>query len=148
MPATQVLDILKRGEEYHRLLSAHYQRLAEIVQREDVRQGLAFLAAHERELGDRLHAYERDAPGNVADTWVSPAPISDLPKLLEEAGMNPDLTVEEMARLAAAFDESIMQLFRQLAESAAPERLREALMAVLCLEEERKRRMMDGLREL
>lgn len=148
MPAKQVLDILKRSEEYHRLLSAHYQRLSEIVQREEVKRGLEYLSTHERETGERIRAYEADAPANVSATWVSGDPLSDLPKLLEEAGMNPDLTVEEMARMAAVFDESIMQLFRQLAETSAPERLREALEAVLNLEEERKRRMLDGMRDL
>lgn len=145
MAATQIIDILKRGEEFHKQLAIHYAKMRDAATKEDIRECLDFLSAHEARIGHTLHDYNHDVPSVVRDSWVKPAPVLEAEKLLHELDARGEITLADLGRIAGHLDEAVAQIFRHLAERSMSAEVREALEALTHLEDEERKRLLFGL---
>jgi hypothetical protein len=147
MAAKQVIEILKRGEEFHKQLAAQYERLSAAAAAEDIKEGLAYLSHHEAHMGAALHDYNTDAPAAVRESWVKPAPILEAEKLLSELKNEDAVSMADLAQLASHLDDAVAQIFRQLAERSVSAEVREALEALTLLEDSERKKVLRGLTE-
>jgi len=145
MPAQKMLDLLKRGEQFHQNLAAYYQRLGKEVRRTDVKHVLEYMQRHEEYLEHCFHEYQLDAPKSVRDAWFRAAPTLDLDKMMRDATIDPEMRVDDVIAMALHFDDCLIQLYRQFAEIAVSENLRDALNTLLEMEREEERKAIWAL---
>ncbi|MBI2422026.1 MAG: hypothetical protein HYV27_04280 [Candidatus Hydrogenedentes bacterium] len=140
MASCQMIDMLKRGEQFHHLLADYYENMENHVGREDVKMVLDYMRRHEEFLAQCFRDYEEQAPRGITQAWFKVRPDDHLLELLESVEIRPDVSVDEVVRQAMRFDEALIGLYRQLSEVAVSEQLREALEKILLLElqEEKK----------
>lgn len=147
MAAIQMVDLLKRCQQFHHRLAEHYEEMEHAVHREDVRMMLDFMARHERHIEHCLAIYEKTADPGVAEAWLRVAPDDALKHLLDDEPVNPDMRVEDVIEMAMVFDHGLIRMYRQLASSTHNSKLREVLESLLDLEEREDRRLAWDLQQ-
>lgn len=147
MAAIQMVDLLRRCQQFHHRLAQHYEELEHTVNREDVRMMLDFMARHERHIEHCLMLYEKTAEPGVAKAWLKVVPDDRLRQLLAECEDDPDMHVEDVIQMAMQFDNALIRMYRQLASSTHNTSLREALESLLDMEEREDRRLAWDLQQ-
>ena len=147
MAAIQVSDLLIRCQHFHHRLAEYYEGLENEVRRPEVRAMLDFMARHEHHLEHCIELYSKTAAPGVTQAWFKVAPDDQAGKLLHEATVDPDMGVEDVIEMAMRFDDYLIRVYRQLAESTQNSQLREALENLLELEESEERRLAWDLQQ-
>ena len=147
MAAIQMIDLLKKGEAFHQNLAAYYEQVSHDVDREDVRIILDYMSRHEEYLGHCFEDYEKHAPKAVAEHWFKWVPDTNFAKIMEQASIPHDATVEDVIRLARHFDDCLIQLYQQLVEMSPPGLLRDALGKLLEMEQQQEKLMVRNLQQ-
>lgn len=145
MASMQMLDLLKKGEQFHQALATYYRRMSKHVEREEVRELLDYLSAHEDQLGHCLENYERAAPRAVANHWFKWVPDTDLAKRMVECELPTNATPEDIVRIARHFDDCQIQLFQELIETCVPGQTRDALGNLLEMEQQQEKLLVRNL---
>lgn len=147
MSSDTAVDIVCRGEEYHRTLGAFYRGLRQRATNERTKMALEFLEQHESGLESALRAYGKDIPAPQSDRWFKYSPNEALEKEIKAADVQPDIPVEKLLDLAQQLGEGLVRYYRQFAETAVPEDLQEAMEHLLQLEQEGQKRVSSALQE-
>lgn len=138
----QVRDFLDHGRKIHADLHALYAHLAETPQQEPIRLLLDYLSRHEQHLADNLARFEHDARRSILDAWLEHAPRLQIDALIENAPTHADMQLDEVVRMAAAFDDALVALYREVAESAKDARVRAVFEDLVQLEDSEKVQML------
>lgn len=127
MPYEQVTKILDRAKNFHRDLSALYQRLEETAPQEDeiVRIILGYMKDHEKKLEMKLDAFENTATQNIKDTWFQFPPAEKLEVALDELRFCESMSVNDLVALSLRFDNALINFYREAAESAHADKVRD-----------------------
>lgn len=151
MAAHQMIDILRWSEQFHEDLSAYYASLRNGAEREQVRQLLEYLSRHERCLELCFKEYEATAPRAVSDAWFKNLPDLKHPDLTTHAGLQPDMSVDEVLQLALRMDDTLIEIYQHIANTVVTTELRESVEAILEMEREEERimvRQTQGVNDL
>lgn len=120
-----VEDVLDFARQLHETLSRQYSHMERRGTSERARLILDYLARHERDLAEALHAYEQDAANRLLCTWLQYAPRLDSGPLLEKV-RGVDLNdVEAVVAAALAIDDHLLAVYREIEDQADIEPLRE-----------------------
>ena len=131
MASETVGDILERVRRFHRELSEFYQRVEDLAEKERVKLVLEFLHRHEIYLDESLGKYEKDASKGVLNTWFQSTPEMEIGECFDEAQIKPDMSVEDVLRLAMRFDKCVIELYTSLAEQSVSEDVRTLFRSLL-----------------
>jgi len=145
MSYVKLIDLLKKGEDFHRNLAAYYEQLEQEATRSDVKYMLEHMRLHEEVLANAIHAYESEAPAGIIDNWYQYEPDTNLAKMIAEVEVGPDMTPDDAIEMAVRFDSAMVMLYKQLREMSPPTEVREALDKILEMEEEQRKRLVRGL---
>ena len=145
MAALQMMDLLKRGEDFHQRLAGYYQGLSRKAGREKTRELLDYLSQHEMHLGHCLEDYERQAPRTVTGHWFQWVPDMDTARRMEEATLSEDASAAEVIELARRLDGCQIQFYQELVETCPPGELREVLGGLLEMERQQERLLVRNL---
>lgn len=137
MPPKQTIDFLRAAEAYHKELAELYASEAEVAQRPEVRQLLAYMGRHEDILRHLIDDYEQGASAEIMDTWFMSSPETPGLGRPEAAGFRPDMSAGEVIEMALKLDEVLMKMYKVLISEAVNDELKDALHALL-QEEERE----------
>jgi ferritin-like protein len=119
MASTTVSDVLKRAEEFERLLSDYYGRLSAETQREGVRLVADYMSRHRARLTAALERLDVAAIRRLRAEPIRYEPQAADCRCFEQVSLPPDATAAQVLDAAVTFDECLVRLYRQAARQTA-----------------------------
>ena len=138
----QVKDVLDYGKELHAQLSVLYTSLGRASEQARVKMLLDYLSRHERNRRQALQRFEQDSQTGSLDVWLQYAPSPEIERLLADCVIRPDMSVDEVARIALAFDDALIEIYREAAREAEDTRAKELFENLADQEEKEKQRFV------
>ena len=131
----QIREMLDRVRDFHEELGNYYHQLSEAADRERIKLLLDHISKHKKRLHDGLAAYEKDAPQQVLNTWVDSEYCDQVLALCETTFASRETDVDGVIEAAIEIDNSLIDFYREVAEHATSERVREVFQNLIELEE-------------
>ena len=131
MGKERVLDVIDHARDFHSQLSRYYDSLSAVADRARVKIFLDYLSACAKRHEEVLAEYEENAPREIMDTWVSCAADAPIAKALELKPLTPGMDVDTVLREALRLDECLSEMYREVIDRAATDRIREVFTRLL-----------------
>ncbi|MDF7823122.1 hypothetical protein P4B35_03800 [Pontiellaceae bacterium B12227] len=135
MPFDQTKDVLNQARKFHHRLSEFYEDLKDSTDKERTRALLDYLSRHETYLENCLKEFQQDVDKNVLDSYFQYG--SDASKLsgISEFEIKDEMSVEDVVAAAMHFDACLIKFYREIAQKAHTEKVREVFENLLVMEE-------------
>jgi len=137
-------DVLQRAENFHRDLSAYFERRGTHEKQEKIKMLLDYLARHQSNLAQAVKAFSEHGQPQVLNTWLQ----YTTPELPRECAISAQMTFDEVIDIALAFDDSLLDLYRTVLREADIPAVREVAESLLAMESEERRRRTRSIEEL
>lgn len=125
MSFEQTSDVIEKARLFHRQLRDYYMQLKEVTEKQRVQMLLDYLCIHEERMEQSLSAFKQAVPSGALSTWFMYAPGDETEKVLKTLRIDPDMTSQEVVCTALQLDETLLRLYKQAAELAPREIIRE-----------------------
>ena len=135
MRFTQVRDVFREVSRLHSELADYYERLSDTADQERVKLLLNHIGSHSRRLEKSLKAYEGDTHRRVMDAFVDCVSCGDILITCRQMPVTPDMSVEGVTRLAIDVDRCLQRFYREVADKAESENVRELFRNLIDQEE-------------
>lgn len=135
MAFDQTKDVLEHAREFHQKLSVFYDELKETVSKERTRALLDYMSRHEQYLDDCLAQYEEQVSDNVLDTYFKYGSEATKMTAISEFEIKPEMGVEDVVAAAMHFDACLIDFYREMAQRALSEKVREVFENLLVMEQ-------------
>ncbi|MEX0716455.1 MAG: hypothetical protein WD066_07710 [Planctomycetaceae bacterium] len=139
MAYRQVRDILKDIRNVHRQLADFYESWDGRARDQRAAAVLTHVGRHEEFFKESLARYEPRAAEGILDTWIQYPPDETLNDALEEVGLSPEMSVDDVVEVVLRMDRALIEAYRQLADSTAAPRVKELFESLMELEETKNR---------
>ncbi len=147
MAFDQTKDVLKHARKFHQKLGVFYEDLKESASRERVRTLLDYMSRHEKHLDACLAEYEEQVSDNVLDTYFKYGSESTELTAIADFEIEPDMGVDDVVAAAMHFDACLVAFYREMAQRALSEKVREVFQNLLEMEQheqiELSKRVLD-----
>jgi rubrerythrin len=138
---SQVKDMLEQVRDVHGQLVLYYDRLSKEAEQRRVKMLLDHMSKHEQDLQDGLRAYEETATQGVMDTYVDCKYCDEILVTCKQTPIAPETSVEGVIRVAMDIDNCLLRFFRESAEHAETERVRDVFKNLVDMEESELRKL-------
>ena len=147
MPYEQVENILKRAERFHHKLAEFYRELDDTAENEDevVKMIITYLREHEEKLERKLAEFGRSAFKNIMDTWVQFPPAEHLDHIIDHFDRHQRMSVNDLIGLALQFDNALLDFYREAAEGAPTERVKEMFETLFSEGRNERRKLVSAV---
>ena len=135
MAFDQTKDVLEHAREFHQKLGVFYEELKESASKERTRALLDYMSRHEQYLDDCLAQYEEQVSDNVLDTYFKYGSESTKMTAIAEFEIKPEMDLEDVVAAAMHFDACLIDFYREMAQRALSEKVREVFENLLVMEE-------------
>lgn len=144
MSVQQTHSVIDRVREFHQQVGDYYERLANATQKIRVRLLLQYMSDHERRLADALTDYEDSAPEAILNTWLQncegEGQLDAVRHQLREARVDPSLDADAVVEMGIKFSNLLLAVYRDLAETAEPDAVRDVFQNLVSMEENAQHR--------
>ena len=134
----QVRDFVDFGKRLHARIGQVYEALNEKAESERVKMLLEYLSRHEQRLEQTLARYEHERRGSLMDAWLEYAPSLDVDAALTASTLPEQPSTDEIFTAASAFDDTLVRLYREVAEKVNDPKVRTLFQDLLYLEEQER----------
>src|SRR5690606_35950454 len=128
-------DVLDYSRKLHEHTSNLYQQLRDQTQRERVDMMLTLLAAHENTLADAMASMQEHTSQKVLQEWHQFEPGSISEALQDARELHPDISVDELDKVAQHIDYYLISLYRQIISEITSDNARAVFESLIRLEE-------------
>ncbi len=135
MAFDQTKDVLDHAREFHQKLGVFYEDLKESASKERTRALLDYMSRHEKYLDDCLSQYEEQVSDNVLDTYFKYGSESTEMTAISDFEIKPKMDVEDVVAAAMHFDACLIEFYREMAQRALSEKVREVFENLLVMEQ-------------
>ncbi len=135
MAFDQTKDVLEHAREFHQKLGVFYEDLKESASKERTRALLDYMSRHEKYLDDCLSQYEEQVSDNVLDTYFKYGSESTEMTAISDFEIKPEMDVEDVVAAAMHFDACLIEFYREMAQRALSEKVREVFENLLVMEQ-------------
>jgi len=135
MAFDQTKDVLDHAREFHQKLGVFYEDLKESASKERTRALLDYMSRHEKYLDDCLSQYEEQVSDNVLDTYFKYGSESTEMTAISDFEIKPEMDVEDVVAAAMHFDACLIEFYREMAQRALSEKVREVFENLLVMEQ-------------
>lgn len=135
MAFDQTKDVLEHAREFHRKLGAFYEELKESAGKERTRALLDYMSRHEKHLGDCLSQYEEQVSDNVLDSYFKYGSESTKMTAISDFEIKPEMDIDDVMAAAMHFDACLIEFYREMAQRALSEKVREVFENLLAMEQ-------------
>jgi len=135
MAFDQTKDVLEHAREFHQKLGIFYEGLKESASKERTRALLDYMSRHEKYLDDCLSQYEEQVSDNVLDTYFKYGSESTKMTAIADFEIKPDMDVDDVVAAAMHFDACLIAFYREMAQRALSETVREIFENLLVMEQ-------------
>lgn len=137
----QVKNMLDQVRDIHGQLVKYYDQLSKKTEQERVKMLLEHMSKHEQDLQEGLRAYEESAAPNIMDTFVDCEYCDAILVTCRHTPIAPETSIEGVIRVAMDVDNCLLRFFREVAESAATEKVRDVFRNFVEMEEGELRKL-------
>jgi len=141
MRFTQVRDVFQEVSKLHSELADYYEGLSDTAEQLRVKLLLNHIGSHSRHLEQSLQAYERDTHRRVMDAFVDCDSCHDILITCRQMPVTPDMSVEGVTRLAMDVDRCLQRFYREVADKAESDKVRELFRNLIDQEESELRKL-------
>lgn len=138
---SQVKNMLEQVRDFHGQLVQYYDRLSKEAEQQRVKMLLDHMSKHEQDLQDGLRAYEESATRNVMDTYIDCEYCSEILATCRQTPIAPETNVDGVIKAAMDVDNCLLRFFREVAEHAETERVRDVFKNLVDMEEMELRKL-------
>ena len=135
MPFDQTKDVLKQARKFHHKLSEFYEDLKDTTDKERTRALLDYLSRHEQYLEDCLEEFQQDVSRNVLDSYFQYGSDASNLSGISEFEIKDEMHVEDVVAAAMHFDACLIKFYREIAQKARSDKVREVFENLLVMEE-------------
>src|SRR5690606_19078417 len=140
MSYSTVKDVLDYSRKLHEHTRNLYQQLRDHTQREREDMMLTLLAAHENTLADAMASMQEHTSQKVLQEWHQFEPGSISEALQDARELHPDISVDELVKVALRIDDYLISLYRQILSETTSDLARAVFERMIRLEEAEKMR--------
>ncbi len=138
----QVKDVFDYGIDLHGQLSALYNSIGAHSDQERVKMVLDYLSRHERDRGQAMRRFEQEPHAGELDVWLQFAPSPEIETLLADCVIRSDMSVDDIVKIAMAFDNALIEIYKEAARQAEDTHAREIFENLVEMEEKEKQRFI------
>jgi rubrerythrin len=107
----QVKDVLDYGRKLHVELREFYDSVSHGSEQARVKMLLDYLSRHERNREIVLERFETETRQGMLNLWLQYAPPSHVEERLRDCAIRPDMSVDDVLRIAMDFDNALIDLY-------------------------------------
>lgn len=134
----QVHEFVAFGKQIHGKLKELYEALNEQAQLERVKMLLDFLSRHEEHLEESLARFEKDTRHGILQAWLEYSPNLDVDAVMGSHSLRENPSTDEIIQLALDFDDTLVNLYREVSEKVNDSKVKAVFQNLLQLEEKEK----------
>jgi rubrerythrin len=136
--------MLSQIRDFHEQLSRYYDQLSRESEQQRLKLLLEHMSKHERDLSEGLKAYEETAAQNVMDTYVDCQHCNEILETCQKTPISPETSVDGVIKVAMDVDNCLLRFFREVADYAETERVRDVFRNLVEMEETELRDLALG----
>ena len=134
----QVREFVDFGKHLHGKLKALFDELNEHAQLERVKMLLDYLSRHEENMEESLARFEKESRHGILEAWLEYSPGLDVNKVMCKFHLSENPSSDEIIQLALDFDDTLVNLYKEVVEKANDSKVKEVFKNLLQLEEKEK----------
>ena len=134
----QVKEFVSFGKNLHAEVHKLYEKLNEREPRERVRMLLDFLSRHEQHMQEALARFEKSSRSGILEAWLEYSPGLDVDEAMRKCAMPDHPGTDDLVKIALEFDDTLVRLYREVAEKVHDQKTKELFVNLLHLEEQEK----------
>ena len=134
----QVREFVDFGKHLHGKLKELYDDLNEHAQLERVKMLLDFLSRHEQHMEESLARFEKESRRGILEAWLEYSPGLDVESAMNKFHLTENPTSDEIIQIALDFDDTLVNLYKEVAEKVNDSKTKEVFKNLLQLEEKEK----------
>jgi rubrerythrin len=134
----QVKEFLDFGKHLHAEIRKIYGELNEHAELERVKMLLDYLSRHEQHMEEALARFERNARQGILNAWLEYSPTLDVDEVLRNCKLRDGMSADEIVDAAVNFDNTLIELYREVAGKVNDATVKEVFQNLLALEEKEK----------
>lgn len=138
---SQVKNMLEQVRDFHGQLVQYYDQLSKKAEQQRAKMLLDHMSKHEKDLQEGLRAYEETATQNVMDTYIDCEYCNEILATCRQTPIAPETSVEGVIRVTMDVDNCLLRFFREVAEQAETERVRDVFRNLVEMEESELRKL-------
>jgi hypothetical protein len=138
----QVKEFVTFGRQLHAAVARLYETLGEHADLERVRMLLDYLQRHERNLETALARFEKNSHNAILEAWLEYSPGLDVDQVVESIKLPEKPSSDDIFTAALKFDDTLIELYREVAAKAVDKKTREVFQNLLKLEESEKNQIL------
>lgn len=143
MSNEQTRDILEHAQHFHRQVSQYYDELGSHTDKQRIKMLLDYMSRHERNMAKSLAQFEHSAPRNVLNACFKVGhEFKSCCEVVKDLNVTSDMSVDDVIEMGMKFDDCLISVYQDLAETAADERVRRVFQDLLELEQKEKRQLV------
>lgn len=147
MASKRIRDILDHVRAFKHHLVEIYEHLSETEHDERLKLLLHYLGRHEEQIEKTLDRYENDVSEGILNTWVRFVDDEALRTIFHDVEIHSGMTPDEVIDAALRFDASLLQVYRDVADSTAATHVQEAFTNLAEMEENKDHQYARSLLE-
>lgn len=141
MRFTQVRNMLDQIRDFHGQLAEYYAQLSDETGQQRVKMLLDHMSGHEQDLQSSLAAYEDGASRQVMDTWVDCSQCDEIIATCKQTPIAPETSIDGVIGVAMDVDRCLLHFYREAAEKAETESVRDVFKNFIEMEEAELRKL-------
>ncbi|MGZ8219974.1 hypothetical protein [Methylomagnum sp.] len=144
----QVREFVDFGKHLHGELSKLYEELDERAELERVHMLLEYLSRHEQHMQESLARFEKQSRSGLLDAWLEYSPSLDAEAVIAESNIPDKPSSDDLIKIALALDDTLVKLYREVAEKANDGKVKALFANLLALEESEKTQVVRAAMSL
>ena len=144
MKYMQVKNMLDQIRDFHGQLAEYYNQVSNSAGQQRIKMLLDHMSKHEKDLQEGLRAYQEGAPQGAMDTYVVCEYCNEILATCKQMPIAPETSIEGVIKVAMDVDNCLMRFFREAAQQAETETVREIFRNLVDMEEAELRRLALG----
>lgn len=138
----QVKDVLDYGIKLHSELTELYASLNRQNDQTRVKMLLDYLSRHEKNREQAMQRFEDGSRKSILNFWLQYSPGSNVEQLLRDYAVRADMSVDDVIKIAMAFDDAMIELYKGAALIVDDPHAREVFTNLAEMEEQEKHRFI------
>jgi len=134
----QVREFVDFGKHLHGKVKELYQELNEHAELERVKMLLEFLSRHEEHMEESLARFEKDSRRGILEAWLEYSPELDVEAVMRRFPVAEKPSSDEVFQFAMDFDDTLVKLYKEVANKVNDSKTQEVFKNLLQLEEKEK----------
>jgi rubrerythrin len=135
MAVVTINDVLRRAEEFERMLADYYAKLSEQTTREGVRLLAGHMSRHRIRISEALSKLSSPQVRRIRSAPLRYEPQAADCRCFEGVDLPPGASAAEVLDVATVFDECLVRLYRQVLQQPVDEEAKELFESLVCAEQ-------------